>query len=157
MPPFGSLTETHHTDRDHSDDGLNSNLVGVTIHNLSQGGTVLEQSDHSDESDRPHYIGAADLINTAASRLSLYNRYRPHGVNHTDVDDDDIISHSRNCYLGANDYEGNRYITPEHSPHDHVNFDYAAPSETSQQARDRLLNHNDKLADENQKLRCQLQ
>jgi hypothetical protein len=66
-----------------------------------------------------------------------------------DVDDDDIISHSHSCYLGANDYEGNMYITPEHSPHDHVNFDYAAPSETSQQARDRLLNHNDKLADEN--------
>jgi hypothetical protein len=51
-----------------------------------------------------------------------------------DVDDDDIISHSRSCYLGANYYEGNRYITPERSPHDHVDFDYATPYETSQQA-----------------------
>ena len=56
----------HHTDWNHSDDGLNLNLVRVTIHNLSQGGTVLEQSDHSIESDRLHYIGAAELINTAA-------------------------------------------------------------------------------------------
>ena len=108
------------------------NQVGVTINNLSQGGTVLEQSDHSDESDRPHYTGATELINTVASRLSLYDRYRPHGVNHTDVDDDDIISHLRSCYLGENDYKGNGYITPERSPHDHVNFDYAAPYETSQ-------------------------
>jgi hypothetical protein len=49
-----------------------------------------------------------------------------------DVDDDDIISHSRSCYLGANYYEGNRYITLERSPHDHVDFDYATPYKTSQ-------------------------
>ena len=95
MPPFGSPTENpkdpHHTNGDHSNDGLDLNLVGVTIHNLSQSGIVLEQSDHSDKSDRLHDIGAVELINTAASRLSLYDRYRTRGVNHTDVDDDDII------------------------------------------------------------------
>ena len=42
-------------------------------------------------------------------------------------------------------------------PHDHVEFDYAAPYETSEQAWDRLLNHNDVLAEENRKLQCQLQ
>ena len=73
-----------------------------------------------------------------------------------DVDDDDIISHSRSCYLDANDFEGNMYITPERSPHDHFDFDYATPYETSQQAWDCLLNHNDLLADENRKLRHQL-
>jgi hypothetical protein len=57
----------------------------------------------------------------------------------------------------VDDHEGNGYITPERSPHDHVKFDYAAPYETSQQARDRLLNHNDMLAEKNQKLRRQLQ
>lgn len=51
-----------------------------------------------------------------------------------------------------NDYEGNRYLTTEHSPHNHFKFDYAAPYETNQQAQDCLLNHNDVLADENQKL-----
>jgi hypothetical protein len=136
MPTFGSPTENlkkpSHNDRDHSVDGFESNLVGVTIHNLSQGDTVLEQSDHSDEGNRRHDIGAAELINTAASRLSFYDRYQPHGVNHTDVDDDDIISHTRSCYFGANDHEGNGYITPERSPHDHFEFDYAACYETSQ-------------------------
>jgi hypothetical protein len=61
-------------------------------------------------------MGATELINIAASRLSIYNRYRPHGVNHTDVDDDDIILHTHFCYLSVNDHEGNRYITPERSP-----------------------------------------
>jgi hypothetical protein len=42
-------------------------------------------------------------------------------------------------------------------PHDHFEFDYAAPYETSQQARDRLFNHNNVLAEENRKLRHQLQ
>ena len=40
--PFGSLTEDsqnpHQIDRDRSDDDFDLNLVGVTIHNLSQGG-----------------------------------------------------------------------------------------------------------------------
>ena len=79
-------------------------------------------------------MGAAELINIVASCLSLCDRYRPHGVNRTDVHDDDIISHTRSCYLGANDHEGNEYITPERSPHDNFKFDYAAPYETSQQA-----------------------
>jgi hypothetical protein len=52
----------------------------------------------------------------------------------------------------VNDHEGNGYITPECSPRDHVEFDYAAPYETSQQAQDRLLNHHDVLAKENRKL-----
>jgi hypothetical protein len=69
-----------------------------------------------------------------------------------DVDDDDIILHTRSCYPSTNDHEANGYITPEHSPHDYFELDYAAPYETSQQAWDRLLNHNDMLADENQKL-----
>ena len=34
--------------------------------------------------------------------------------------------------FGANDHKGNRYITLERSPHDHVEFDYAAPYKTSQ-------------------------
>jgi hypothetical protein len=69
-----------------------------------------------------------------------------------DIDDDDIISHTRSCYLGANDHAGNRYITPECFPHDHFKFDYVAPYKSSQQAKDHLLNHNDVLAEENQKL-----
>ena len=100
------------TDWDHSNDDFNSNLVGVTIHNLSQGGTVLEKSDYSDENDRQHDTSVTEPINTAPSCLSLYDHYRPHGINHTDVDDDDIISHTCSCYLGANDHEGNEYITP---------------------------------------------
>ena len=77
-------------------------------------------------------MGAAKLINIVASRLSLYDYYRPHGVNYTDVDDHDIISHTRSCYLGANDHEGNRYMTHERSPHDRFEFDCASPYETSQ-------------------------
>jgi hypothetical protein len=88
---------------------------------------------------------------------SLYDRCWPCGVNHTDVDDDDIISHTRSCYLRADGHEGNGYITLELSPHDYFEFDYAAPYETSQQAQDHLLNHNDMLADENWKLRHQFQ
>ena len=87
-----------------------------------------------------------------ASRLSLYDRYWPYGDDHLDVDDDDIISHTHSCYLGASDYEGNRYLTPEHSPHNHVEFDFIAPYVTSQHAQDRLLNHNDVLAYENRML-----
>jgi hypothetical protein len=86
--------------------------------------------------------------------VSLYDRHRSQEDDHVNVDDDDIISHSHSCYLGASDYEGNGYLTPERSPHNHFAFDYVAPYETSQQARDRLLNHNDELADKNQKLRC---
>jgi len=118
MSPSGSPMENPknpcHTDRDHHNDDFGSNLVGVTIHNLSQGGTVLD--DYSNESNWRHDMGATELINTAAPRLSLYDHYRPHGVNHTDVDDDDIISHTPSCYLGANDHKGNKYITPERSP-----------------------------------------
>jgi hypothetical protein len=82
--------------------------------------------------DRCHGMGAAKLINTVASCLSLYDRYRPRRVNHTNIDDDDIILHIRSCYLGANDHDGNGYITPECSPHDHFEFDYTAPYEISQ-------------------------
>ena len=88
---------------------------------------------------------------------SLYDRNRPCGVNHTDVDDDDIILHTQSCYLSINGHEGNGYITPERSPHDYFKFDYEAPYKTSQQPWDHLLNHNDVLADENWKLRHQLQ
>jgi hypothetical protein len=73
------------------------------------------------------------------------------------VNNDYIISHTRNCYLGVNDHKGNRYITPERSPHNHVEFDYAASYETNQQAQDRLLNHNDMLTEENRKIRSHLQ
>jgi hypothetical protein len=136
MPPLGSPMENPknpcHTDWDHNNDNSNLNLVGVTIHNLSQGGTILEQSDHSDESNRCHDTGTAELIGAAASLLSLYNRYRPHGVDCADVDDDDIISHTRSCYLSANGHEGNGYITPERSPRDCFKFDCAAPYETNQ-------------------------
>ena len=66
----------------------------------------------------------------AASHPSLYDRYRLLGVNHADVDVDDIISHTHSCYLNANGHEGNTYITPERSPHDYFEFDYAAPYET---------------------------
>ena len=69
-----------------------------------------------------------------------------------DVGDDDIILHAHSSYLNANDHEGNGYITPECSLHDHFEFDYASPYEISQQARDRLLHHNDMLANENRKL-----
>jgi hypothetical protein len=64
-----------HTDRDHSDDGSDLNLVGVTIHNLSQGDTVLDQLDYSDEKNRHHNMGTAKLINIVASRLCLYDSY----------------------------------------------------------------------------------
>jgi hypothetical protein len=121
-----------HTERDHHDDDLGSNLVGVTIHILNQGDTVLEQSDYSNESDRRHDMGATVLINTATSRLSIYDRYRPHGVNHMDVDDDNIISHTRCCYLGVNDHEGEQVHHTRTFPHDHVEFDYTTNYETSQ-------------------------
>jgi hypothetical protein len=53
--PLGSPTEdpknSHHIDQDHNDDDFDSNLVGVTIHNLSQSGTILEQSDLYDENN----------------------------------------------------------------------------------------------------------
>ena len=60
-----------HTNQDDDDDGLDSNLVEVIVHNLSQGGTVLEQLDHSDENNQPHDMGTVELINTVASRHSL--------------------------------------------------------------------------------------
>ena len=99
-------------------------------------------------------MGATELINAVTSCLSLLDRYQPHGASHLDVDDDFIISHTCSCCLGVNDHEGNKYITPERSPPDHVELDYAAPYETSEQAWDRLLNHNDMLVEENQKLQC---
>jgi hypothetical protein len=93
---FGSPTKKpknpRHTDGDHHNDDCGSNLVGVTIHNLSQGSTVLEQSDYSDESDRHHDMGTTELINAVALRLSLHDRYWPRGARHSDVDDDYIIS-----------------------------------------------------------------
>jgi hypothetical protein len=74
-----------------------------------------------------------ELLNSLTRRFhaSLYDRYWPRGVNHTDVDNDDIILHTRSCYLSANGHEGNGYITPERSPRDYFEFDYAAPYETS--------------------------
>ena len=87
-----------------------------------------------------------------ASHLSLYDRYRSQEDDHTNVDNDAIISHTRSCYLSSSDYEGNGYLTLVCYPHNHFEFDYAAPYETSQHAWDRLLNHNNVLADENRKL-----
>jgi hypothetical protein len=127
------------------------NLVGVTIHNLSQGGTVLEESDDSDDTNCRYGTDASRLINSATFCLSLYNFDQLYAGSSTNVDDDDIISHMCNYYLSTNYYEENGYHTPEHSPHNHFEFDYAAPYETSQWARDRLLNDN-VLADENRKL-----
>lgn len=64
----------------------------------------------------------------------------------------------RGCYLSVSDGCGeNGYHAPEHSPHNYFDFDYTMPYETSQEAKDCLLNHNDVLAEENQKLRHQLQ
>jgi hypothetical protein len=150
--PMEDPKNPHHTDWDHNNDDFDLSLVIVTIHNLSQGGTILEQLDHFDENNWHHNMEAAELFNIVASRLSLYDHYWPSGANHMNVDDDDIISHTRSCYLGSNGQEGNGYITPEHSQ-DYFEYDYAAPYETSHQAWDRLLNHNDMLVDENWKLR----
>ena len=67
MLPSGSPMEkpknSCHTDRDHYDDDFGSSLVRFTMHNLSQSGTVLEQLDYSEESDRRHDMGATKLIN----------------------------------------------------------------------------------------------
>jgi hypothetical protein len=142
----------HQTDQNRSDDDFDLNLIRVTIHNLSQGGTILERSDYSDENSWRNTFNTIELINTVASRLSLYDRYWPYGDSHSNIDDDEIIFHTRSCCLGTSDYEGNGYLTPECSPHNHVEFNYIAPYKTSQQARDHLLNHNDVLADENGKL-----
>jgi hypothetical protein len=49
-----------------------------------------------------------------------------------DVDNHDIISHTRSCYLSVNGQEGNGNITPKHSPCDYFEFDFTAPYETSQ-------------------------
>ncbi|CAD6212108.1 unnamed protein product [Miscanthus lutarioriparius] len=107
-----------HTDWDPHDDDFSSNLVEVTIHNLSQGGTILEQSNSSDESDRHHDMGATKLANTAAPCLSLYDRYQSRGVSHKDVDDDYIILHTRSCDLGVNGHEGNGFRAPNIEKHD---------------------------------------
>jgi len=80
----------HETDQDYNNDNFDSNLVGVTIHNLSQGITILEKSDYSDENDRQHGTGVTEPINTATSCLSLYDRYWPREDEYTDVDDDII-------------------------------------------------------------------
>lgn len=76
-------------------------------------------------------------------------------------DDDDIISHKRGCYLGTLDHLNgcgeNRWRTPDQSPRNHFDFDHEVPYETSQEARDRLLNHNDVLVGENRRLWRQLQ
>jgi hypothetical protein len=96
------LKSPHHTDWDHNNDDFDLSLVIVTIHNLSQGGTILEQLDHFDENNWHHNMEAAELFNIVASRLSLYDHYRPSRANHTNADDDDIISHTHSCYLGSN-------------------------------------------------------
>jgi hypothetical protein len=93
-------------------------------------------------------MGATELINAVASRLSLIDYYRPRGASHPDVDDDYIILHTRSCYLGVNN-RGKWVYHTRTFPHDHVEYNYAAPYETSQQAWDHLLNHNDVLAKEN--------
>ena len=108
------------------------NLVRVTIRNLTQDDTVQEKSDYSDESSRRHDIDASKLMNTVACRLSLYDCNQSPEGNHANADDDDIISHTLSCYLSMNDYEGNGYLTPKHSPHNHFKFDYVVPYKTSQ-------------------------
>ena len=60
-------------------------------------------------------------------------------VENTDSDDndDDIISHTRECYFSTTDGFGeNEYHTPEHSPCNHFDFNYAVPNESSQEAQD---------------------
>jgi len=52
--------------------------------------------------------------------------------------------------------EENGWRTQDQSPRDHFYFDYEAPYETSQEIRDRLLNHNDALVEENRQLCEQL-
>lgn len=156
-PPTKDPQNPDQTDRDCGDDNFDLNLIGVTIHNLSLGGTVLEKSEDSDDNNWRHGTDAPRLINSAASCLSLYDCDQLNVGSDANGDDDDIISHTWSCYLSTHDYEENGYQTPEHSPHNHFEFDYAAPYETSQQARDHLLNHINVLADKNQKLQRQLQ
>jgi hypothetical protein len=45
------LKHPRHTNGDHHNGNFGSNLVRVTIHILSQGSTILEQSNYSNESD----------------------------------------------------------------------------------------------------------
>jgi hypothetical protein len=151
-PPMEDPRNPNQIDQDCSDKDFDLDLVGVTIHNLSEGSTVLEGSNDSDDNNWWHGTDASKLINSAASRLSLYDCNELYAGSHTNADDDDIILQTRNCYRSTNNYEENGYRTPEHSPHNHFEFDYATPYETSQQAQDHLLNHNDVLADENKKL-----
>jgi hypothetical protein len=70
-PPTEDSRTARQTDWGHSDDDFGLNLVGVTIHNLSQGGTVLEELDYSDNNHLRHNAYASRFINEAASRLSL--------------------------------------------------------------------------------------
>jgi hypothetical protein len=54
------------TDWDCGDDDFDLNLVRVTIHNLSQGGTVMEKSNDSDDYNWRHGIDASRLTNSTA-------------------------------------------------------------------------------------------
>jgi hypothetical protein len=63
----------------------------------------------------------------------------------------------RTCYVGTpdrlNGYGENGWGTTDQSPHNHFYYDHEIPYETSQEARDRLLIHNDVWAEENRQLR----
>ena len=66
----------------------------------------------------------------------------------------------RGCYLGTPEHLNGRgengWRTPNQPPHNHFDFDHEVPYETSLEAWDRLLNHNDVLVEENRRLRRQL-
>ena len=50
-PPMEDPQNPDQTNQDCGDDDFDLNLIRVTIHNLSQGGTVLEKSDNSDDNN----------------------------------------------------------------------------------------------------------
>lgn len=56
-----------------------------------------------------------------------------------------------------NGYGENGWRIPSQSPPNHFDFAHEIPYETSQEAQDRLFNHNDVFAEENRRLRQQIQ
>ena len=87
-PPTEDPKNPDQTDWDCSDDDFDSNFVEVTIHNISQGGTILEKSDNSNHEDWWHSADTSRLVNPIAFCWFLDN-YDQLLKNTNSNDDDD--------------------------------------------------------------------
>lgn len=144
-----------------SDDDFDPRPVGVVIHNLSERGTVWEASEASDGGSNQYGADTSEFINPSGffQFLDSYD----HLLKYTELEEeeDDALSHQRKCYINTldrnNHYEENGWCSPDRSPHDHFDFNYEVPYETSHEVWDCVLNHNNVLVKENRCLQQQLQ